>query len=96
MERYQEEKEMRFMSQIELMAMEDGKEEGKKEGILETLREDALGILQKRFSEVPPELASKLNGLEDTAVLRQLMLQAVDINSLAEFEQLLEAGEEAN
>ena len=92
MERYQEEKEMRFMSQIELMAMEDGIEEG----TLQTLREDAIAILQKRFSEVSPSLASKLNGLEDTTVLRQLMLQAVDINSLAEFEQLLEPSEEAN
>lgn len=79
---------MRFMSQIELMANEDG--------FLEAFREGALDILQKRFSEVPPELASKLNGLEDAGVLRQLMLQAVDINSLAEFEQLLEPGAEAN
>ena len=88
MEQYQEEKEMRFMSQIELMAKEDG--------FLEAFREGALDILQKRFSQVPPELASKLNGLEDAGVLRQLMLQAVDISSLAEFEQLLEPGEEAN
>ena len=100
MERYQEEKEMRFMSQIELMAMEDGKEEGKKEGkqegILEAFREGALDILQKRFSAVPPSLASKLNGLEDASSLKELMLQAVDISSLAEFEQLLESGEKAN
>ena len=100
MERYQEEKEMRFMSQIELMAMEDGIEEGKQrgkqEGILETLREGALDILQKRFSEVTPELTSKLNSLSDASSLKELMLQAVDISSLAEFEQLLEPGEEAN
>ena len=88
MERYQEEKEMRFMSQIELIVKEDT--------ILETLREGALDILQKRFSEVPPSLASKLNTLEDASSLKELMLQAVDISSLAEFEQLLESGEEAN
>ncbi|NER35510.1 MAG: transposase [Oscillatoria sp. SIO1A7] len=96
MERYQEEKEMRFMSQIELMAMEDGIEEGKKQGFLEALRENALDILQKRFSEVPPELTSKLNSLSDASSLKELMLQAVDISSLAEFEQLLESDEEAN
>lgn len=96
MERYQEEKEMRFMSQIELMAKEDGIEEGIQQGILEAFREGALDILQKRFSEVPPSLASKLNGLEDASSLKELMLQAVDINSLAEFEQLLEPGEKAN
>ncbi|HEY9612932.1 hypothetical protein [Allocoleopsis sp.] len=69
---------MPFLSRIELDAK------------LETLRENAITILEVRFREVPPELIDVINTLKDVAVLKQLHRQAITILSIQEFQQVLE------
>ncbi len=77
---------MPLLSRIEL----DAKQEGIQEGIVRTLREDAIAILEVRFGEVAPELVEVINTIEDVPVLKQLHRQAIAIPSIEEFQQLLE------
>lgn len=80
--RYQEERQMPFLSQIELMA--------KQEGIEQTARESVIEALEVRFNGVSPELMERLNAISDVSVLKQLHRQAIGIGSLAEFQLVLE------
>lgn len=98
--RYQEERQMPFLSQMELIAIEEGREKGKEEGreegiqlgFLQNARESVLAALQVRFETVPPELVEVINKIAEITRLRQLLLQAIAIPSLTEFQQLLERG----
>lgn len=80
--RYQEERQMPFLSQIELMA--------KQEGIQQTAREAVLEVLELRFEKLSEEVIEAINGIEDTSLLKQLHRQAITLNSLFEFQQILE------
>lgn len=84
--RYQEERQMPFLSQIELMA--------KQEGIQQNAREAVLEVLELRFEELSEELIAAVNGIEDTFLLKQLHRQAITLNSLAEFQQILQQNQE--
>ncbi len=94
--RYQEERQMPFLSQMELMAKEEGREEGIQLGLLRNARESVLAALQVRFETVPPELVEVINKIADIPRLRQLLLQAIAIPSLAEFQQLLATASDAS
>lgn len=84
--RYQEERQMPFLSRMELRAMQRGMEQGS----LRTARADVIEVLEIRFEVVPPEVIEAVNQIEDTSVLKQLLRQAIAIPSIAEFKQLLE------
>jgi hypothetical protein len=77
---------MPFLSQMELMA----KEEGREEGALQNARQSLLAVLQVRFEALPPELSEVINKIENAAKLQQLLLQAIAIPSLTEFQQLFD------
>ena len=74
----------RFLSQIELMVWE----EGFQKGVLQNAREFLLIALDERFETVPQELVEVIDNIEDAGKLRQLLLQAIALPSLAEFQQL--------
>jgi predicted transposase YdaD len=69
--------------------MERGKEEGRQEGSLQTVKENLLEILQVRFEEVPTEYNQRLQNIDDVDFLKQLLRQAITVNSLEEFVDLL-------
>jgi hypothetical protein len=83
--RYQEERQMPLLSRMELRAMQRGVEQG----ALQTARESVLEVLEIRFEVVPPELIEAIDEIEDTSVLKQLLRQAIALDSLEEFQQLL-------
>ncbi|MBW4493062.1 MAG: Rpn family recombination-promoting nuclease/putative transposase [Oscillatoria princeps RMCB-10] len=85
--RQREEGQMPFISRVEEMA----KEEGRQEATRRTLREETLAILEVRFNAVPPEVADALNGIDDPDTLRRLHRAAITIASPAEFQQLISA-----
>lgn len=72
---------MQYATTIERMAIQQGMHQG--------IRESILNILQIRFSETSELVETLLEQIEDTEQLHELNRQAVTINSLAEFEQLL-------
>jgi len=81
---------MPLLSHMELSAIERGMEQGSRTNA----RESVIEVLEVRFSEVPPELVAILNNISDLAVLKQLLRQAIAINSIAEFQQLLPQSQE--
>jgi hypothetical protein len=79
--RYQEERQMPLLSRMELRAMQ--------KGILQTARESVLEVLEIRFEVVPAELIEAINEIEYTSFLKQLLRQAIALDSLEAFQQLL-------
>ncbi len=65
-------------------------ERGREEGILENARSSVLEMLTVRFDRVPSELVDSIEQITDVATLKQLLQQAIYIESLTAFEQLLE------
>jgi len=62
---------------------------GMQRGIVQTARESVLEVLTVRFEVVPPEVIDTINQIEDVSVLKQLLREAIAINSMVEFQQLL-------
>jgi len=79
--RYQEERKMPVLSHMEIRGMQ--------RGIVQNARESVLEVLTVRFEVVPPEVIDTINQIEDVSVLKQLHRQAIAINSMVEFQQLL-------
>ena len=95
---YEESRTMPLLSNMERRGMEKGIEEGMEKGIekgiekgtRQNLRENIIGILAKRFGTLPNELVEAINKLEDIPQLKQLVLETVSVNSVVEFEQLIQ------
>lgn len=86
---YEEAQRMRYITSIERLASQEGREEGIELGALQQAREDAIEILQTRFGELPSSIAELINGIEDASVLKTIFKRAIAIESMAEFQQFL-------
>ncbi|MBM3239757.1 hypothetical protein FJZ31_26025 [Candidatus Poribacteria bacterium] len=75
---------------IESYAYDIIKEEGIKEGILETVKRMVLEALDERFGVVPVKIVEKVRGISNDIVLNGLHRRAVRCSSLDEFENILE------
>jgi hypothetical protein len=82
---YEKERNMPFLSPIEEMALERGQQIGVKE----TRKQDIIKILQNRFDNLPDELVKSVNQIDDMSVLENLLLPSISVNSLEEFQQLI-------
>jgi hypothetical protein len=78
---YEEETKMPFLSTIEEMALE--------EGAKLTNQKHIILALQSRFGEIPNSLIETINQIEDVSVLEGLFVPSITINSLGEFQQLV-------
>ncbi|MGD1713506.1 hypothetical protein [Dapis sp. BLCC M172] len=78
---YEEEQKMEFLSTMEELAIERTAKE--------TCIQNIIDLLQKRFNSVPETLIIELNNIEDLAQLKQLHLETISVNSVAEFEELI-------
>jgi hypothetical protein len=58
-------------------------------GMLKNQRENVIDVLQTRFGEVPADFIAAINNLDEISLLKELHREAVTINSLEEFEQIL-------
>ncbi|CCH99298.1 hypothetical protein MiTe_00906 [Microcystis aeruginosa NIES-2520] len=72
---------MPFLSTIEEMALE--------EGAKLTNQKHIILALQSRFGEIPNSLIETINQIEDVSVLEGLFVPSITINSLGEFQQLV-------
>ncbi|MGK7893327.1 MAG: hypothetical protein AB4372_06795, partial [Xenococcus sp. (in: cyanobacteria)] len=79
---YEEEQKMEFLSTME--------ERGIEKGAKENCRQNIIDLLQVRFLSVPESLVESLNNIEDLAFLKQLLLETIRVNSIAEFEELIQ------
>ncbi len=72
---------MPFLSTIEEMALE--------EGAKLTNQKHIILALQSRFWEIPNSLIETINQIEDVSVLESLFVPSITINSLEEFQHLV-------
>ncbi|NET16866.1 MAG: hypothetical protein F6K08_30655, partial [Okeania sp. SIO1H6] len=59
-------------------------------GAKETCRQNIIDLLQVRFLSLPETLVETLNNIEDLTLLKQLLLETIRVNSIAEFEELIQ------
>jgi hypothetical protein len=82
---YEKEIQMPFLSTLEEMALE----EGAKSGAKSTSQKHIILALQNRFGEIPNTLIETINQIEDVSLLESLFVPSITVNSLEEFEQLV-------
>jgi hypothetical protein len=82
---YQEELKVPLLSNIERRALERGLQRGTKE----TSKKHIILALQNRFGEIPDSLIQTLNQIEDSSLLESLFVPSITVNSLEEFQQLI-------
>lgn len=78
---FQEERKMPLLSNIEQRAIARTAKE--------TRQQDILDLLKARFNTLPESLVTTINKIDDLAFLKQLLVDTITVNSLAEFEQLI-------
>ncbi len=84
-QRYEEEREMTFITSFE----RDGIEIGLQQGLLQATRNSVIEVLETRFTQVSASLIERLNQIEDIPTLKQLLKRAITVASLEEFERNL-------
>lgn len=85
LKQYQADRRVPYLSSFERLAKEEGREEGAKQALQETI----ATLLQARFGAVPPSLIETLSQIEDMTRLKQSVLQVMTVGSVEEFQQQL-------
>ena len=89
LDQYEQELNMPFLSTIEENALERGQQIGQQKGAKETCRSNILDLLKIRFNSVPKSLETSLKQIDDLAQLKQLIAATISVNSLSEFQDLI-------
>jgi hypothetical protein len=95
--KFEEEKTMPLVSNMELRGIkrgkkigeEIGKEIGKEIGALQKSRDDIKTVLTVRFGEISSEIEEIIGKMTNPTILEELLKLAATANSLAEFKQSL-------
>ena len=95
---YEEARRMRYVTSVERLAKQEGLEEGRAEGIEQGIeqgilrmgRDSVIEVLETRFGELPISLVEAVNKIEEQAVLKDLLKRAITIESVTEFQQVLQ------
>lgn len=92
--RYEEENQMPYITSIEQLAIEEGREQGLQQGlqqgIIQNARQSLIDVLETRFQEVPSPLVELINQIEYPSLLNNMLKRAITIDSLAEFQEASE------
>lgn len=96
-QQYEGEQAMKYVTSIERIAIErgrekgraEGREEGRAEGGQSALRQALVSVLLVRFQRVPESARTRIEELHDTATLHHLVEVAAGVESLEEFERQL-------
>lgn len=81
LERYEEEKKMRYVTSIE--------RSGIQKGMIQTGRESVIEVLETRFEVVPQSIVEIVNEIDNLSMLKTLLKQAVTVGTLEEFQQVM-------
>jgi len=74
---YQEERKMPLLTNIEQRATK------------KTNQQNIIDLLESRFNTLPEKLVNSIKNIEDLSVLKYLLIQTIKVNSVTEFEQLI-------
>ncbi len=86
---YEEAQQMRYVTSVERLALQEGIEQGIEQGILQNARDNVLEVLRLRFQDVAPSLLHLIGELRDPILLKALLRQAIMASSLVEFQTML-------
>ncbi|MBD2136675.1 hypothetical protein H6F32_03510 [Anabaena sp. FACHB-1237] len=86
---YEEQRKMPLLSNIERRAMERGQAIGQERGQKTSTQQHIIKLLQKRFGELPKNLLTTINEIEDMSLLEYLHLETISVNSVGEFAELI-------
>ncbi|NES00792.1 MAG: transposase, partial [Symploca sp. SIO1B1] len=81
---FEENKQMRYVTSIEQMGIEQGN--------IQQGQIDIIEVLEVRFGEVSDTISQQIYAIQDPAMLKTLLRQAITIESLAEFQQAIAIG----
>ena len=87
LEQHEKELNMPFISPIEEMA----EERGEAKGARKNCQSNILKILDNRFDSVPELISNYLQKIEDMTILENLLLASISVNSLEDFQKLIDA-----
>ena len=87
LEQHEKELNMPFLSTIEELAEERGQVKGAKE----TCQQNIFDLLENRFGTLPEKLMETLKEIDDLMALKNLHLKTISVNSLDEFQTLINA-----
>ena len=76
---------MPYVTSVERLARQEGLSQGIAEGIIQNGREVILEVLEVRFQEVPTEVIQKVNEIEDPALLKTILREAIALGSVEQF-----------
>jgi predicted transposase YdaD len=96
---YEKELNMPFLSTIEENAQakgkeigkEIGKELGKEIGAIKNCQENIIKILSSRFANLPQKMIHTIKGIDNMSILENLLLPSINVNSVEEFQQLIDS-----
>ncbi|MBD2629906.1 hypothetical protein [Trichormus variabilis] len=80
---YEKELNMPFISTIEELAQEKGAKK--------TRQQDIIKILSNKFNNIPELMLKTINEIDDMSILENLLLPSVSVQSLEEFQNLIDA-----
>jgi hypothetical protein len=84
---YEKELNMPFLSTIE----ENAQAKGKEIGARKTCQENIIKILSSRFANLPEKMIYTIKGIDNMSILENLLLPSIHVNSLEEFQQLIDS-----
>ena len=84
--RLEEDKHMPYVTSVERLAREEGREEGRRENLVEALEV----LLEQKFGEKGLSLLPEIIKIDDRKHLKKLIAAFVKIQSLEEFQRLLQ------
>ena len=82
---YQEERKMPLVTNIERRAIEKTRKE--------TRKQDIIKLVQVRFGDIPENLITSINQIDDTSFLERLLVSTISVSSLEEFAQLVNSSQ---
>jgi hypothetical protein len=87
--KFEEERTMPLVSNMELRGIKRGKEIGKEIGALEKSRDAIKTVLTVRFGQISSEIEEIIGKMTNPTILEELLKLAATAHSLAEFKQSL-------
>jgi tRNA U54 and U55 pseudouridine synthase Pus10 len=76
---------------VDLKQIEQGMQQGMQQGAVQEARASVLELIQARFQAVPDFVAETVRRIEDTRLLRSLVVKAGTAESLDDFVRALPA-----
>lgn len=96
MEKFEQEKNMPYISSVEKIGLERGLKQGMQQGMQQGLYDALVETLTVRFSSIPQNIIQTLQQLHSAEKLRDLHRKALTVGTLAEFAEHLKKSYDGN